>query len=47
MIAVCDMQSKDATDQIVLWKNLNDIMARHGSPETKFKGFTADIVQAN
>jgi hypothetical protein len=41
------MQSKDATAQIVLWKNLNDIMARHSILEPKFKGFMADSAQAN
>jgi hypothetical protein len=41
-IAVCDMQSEDATTQMVLWKNLNDVMARHGVPKPKFKGFMAD-----
>jgi hypothetical protein len=46
-IAVCDMQSKDAAAQMVLWKNLNDVMARHGIPEPKFKGFLADNTQAN
>jgi hypothetical protein len=28
-IAVCNMQSKDAAAQRVLWKNLNDVMAKH------------------
>jgi hypothetical protein len=46
-IAVCDMQSEDATAQMVLWKNLNDVMARHGIPEPKFKGFMTDSAQAN
>ena len=46
-IAVCDMQSEDATAQIVLWKNLNDIMARHGVPSPKFKRLMADSAQAN
>jgi hypothetical protein len=46
-IAVCDMQSEDAAAQMVLWKNLNDVMARHGIPEPKFKGFMADSAQAN
>jgi hypothetical protein len=41
-IAVCNMQSKDATAQSVLWRNLNDVMAKHGVPEPKFKGFMAD-----
>jgi hypothetical protein len=36
-IAVCDMQSKDAAAQMVLWENLNDVMGRHGVPEPKFK----------
>jgi hypothetical protein len=41
-IAVCDMQSEDATAQSILWKNLNGVLARHGVPEPKFKGFMAD-----
>jgi hypothetical protein len=41
-IAVYDMQSKDAAAQSVLWKNLNDVMAKHGIPEPKFKGFMLD-----
>jgi hypothetical protein len=32
---------------MVLWKNLNNVMARHGIPEPKFKGFMADSTQAN
>jgi hypothetical protein len=32
---------------MVLWKNLNDVMARHGILEPKFKGFMADSAQAN
>jgi hypothetical protein len=46
-IAVCDMQSEDAATQMVLWKNLNDVMGRHGVPEPKFKGFMVDSAQAN
>jgi hypothetical protein len=46
-IAVCDMQSEDAAVQMVLWKNLNDVMARYGVPKPKFKGFMADSAQAN
>jgi hypothetical protein len=46
-IAVCDMQSKDAIAQSVLWRNLNDVMAKHGVHEPKFKGFMADSAQAN
>jgi hypothetical protein len=32
---------------MVLWKNLNDVMARHDIPEPKFKGFMADSAQVN
>jgi hypothetical protein len=32
---------------MLLWKNLNDVMARHGIPKPKFKGFMADSAQAN
>jgi hypothetical protein len=46
-IAVRDMQSEDATAQSVLWKNLNAVLARHGVPEPKFKGFMVDSAQAN
>jgi hypothetical protein len=46
-IGVCNMQSEDAATQIVLWKNFNDVMARHGIPEPKFKEFMADHAQAN
>jgi hypothetical protein len=46
-IPVCNMQSKDAAAQMVLWKNLNDVMARHGVLEPKFKEFMADSAQAN
>jgi hypothetical protein len=31
-IVVCNMQSEDATAQSVLWKNLNDVMAKYGIP---------------
>ena len=46
-IAVCDMQSEDAAAQMILWKNLNVVMARHGVPSPKFKGFMADSAHAN
>jgi hypothetical protein len=46
-IAVCDMQSEDAVAQMVLWKNLNDVMARHSVTKPKFKGFMADSAQGN
>ena len=41
-IVVCNMQSEDAAAQMVLWRNLNDAMARHGVPKPKFKGFMAN-----
>jgi hypothetical protein len=37
-IAVCDMQSEDAAAQMVLWKNLNDVMARHGFQSRSSRG---------
>jgi hypothetical protein len=46
-IAVCDKQSEDVIAHMVLWKNLNDVMARHSIPKPKFKGFMADSAQAN
>ena len=46
-IAVCDMQSEDAAAQMVLYKNLNVVIARHSVPSPKFKGFMADSAQAN
>jgi hypothetical protein len=46
-IVVCDMHSEDAAAQSVLWKNLNDVMAKYGIPEPKFKGFIADSAQTN
>ena len=42
-IAVYNMQSEDAAAaQIVLRKNLNDVMVRYSVPSPKFKGFMAD-----
>jgi hypothetical protein len=41
-IAVCDMHSEDAAAQSVLWKNLNVVVAKHGVPKPKFKGFMAE-----
>jgi hypothetical protein len=46
-IAVCDMQLKDVAAQSVLWKNLNVVLAKHGVPKPKFKGFMVDSTQAN
>jgi hypothetical protein len=41
------MQFEDAAAHVGLWKNLNDLMARHGIPEPKFKGFMVDSAQTN
>ena len=46
-IALCDMQSKDVAAQMVVWKNLNAVVARHGLQNPNFKGFMADSAQAN
>src|ERR1700738_1163803 len=46
-IAVCDMQSKDTAAQIVVWKNLNAVMACHNVSQPNFKGFMANSAQAN
>ena len=46
-ITVCNMQLEDAAAQSVVWKNLNVVLAWHGVPEPKFKGFMADSAQAN
>ena len=41
-IACCDFQSKDKDAQIIFWKNLKHVMARHGVPSLQFLGFMAD-----
>ena len=46
-IAVNIMQSEDVAAQLVVWKNLNIIMAQHGVDNVNFKGFMADSAQAN
>ena len=46
-IAIYDIQSEDATAQMVLWKNLDDVMARHSILESKFKEFMVNNVQRN
>jgi hypothetical protein len=46
-IVVCNMQLEDAALHSIFWKNLNDVMAKHSVVEPKFKGFMADIAQAN
>jgi hypothetical protein len=46
-IAVCDMQSEDMKVQCIMWRELNDLMAKNGIENTNFKGFMADSAQAN
>ena len=46
-IACCDFQFEDKEAQIIFWKNLNHIMAKHGVPSPQFQGFMADSAQAN
>ena len=46
-IAVCDMQSEDTAAQIVVWKNLNAVMAHHNVSQPNFKEFRADSSKAN
>jgi hypothetical protein len=46
-IAVCDMQSEDTKVQCIMWRELNDLMAKNGVENTNFKGFMADSAQAN
>lgn len=46
-IAVCNMESEDVTVQLVFWKNLNVVMARHNLRNPKFKDFMAESTQAN
>jgi hypothetical protein len=46
-IAICDMQSEDTNFQCIMWRELNDLMAKKGIENTNFKGFMADNAQAN
>lgn len=46
-IALCDMQSEDATAQTLFWENLNSVMEDNGHPKPNFKGFMADSASAN
>ena len=43
----CDFQSEDKDAEIIFWKNLNHVMARHGVLSPQFQGFMADSAQAN
>lgn len=37
-IVVCNMQSEDSTSQVIVWKNLNTVMACHDVPNRTLKG---------
>ena len=41
-IAICDMQSEDTKVQCIMWRKLNDLMAKNGIENTNFKRFMAD-----
>ena len=46
-VAVCDMQSEDYEAQCVMWRCLNEVMARYGVLIVNFKGFMANSAGAN
>jgi hypothetical protein len=46
-IAICDMQSEDIKVQYIMWRELNNLMAKNGVENTNFKGFMVDSAQAN
>ena len=46
-IALCDMQSEDATAQTLFWENLNIVMEENGHEKPNFKGFMVDSTGAN
>jgi hypothetical protein len=46
-IAVCDMQFEDTKVQCIMWRELNNLMAKNGVENTNFKGIMADSAQAN
>lgn len=43
----CGMQFENGTTQILLWENLNFVMAENGVSNTNFKGFKVDNMLAN
>jgi hypothetical protein len=45
--AVCDMQLEDTKVQCIMWRELNDLMAKNNVKNTNFKGFMVDSAQAN
>ena len=46
-VAVCYMQSEDCKAQCVMWRCLNEVMARYRLLIVNFKGFMADSAGAN
>jgi hypothetical protein len=46
-IAVCDMQLEDTKVQCIMWRELNNLMAKNSVQNTNFKGFMADSAHAN
>ena len=46
-IAIYDMQSEDTTAQCIMWRELNDLMAKNSIENTNFKGIMVDNAQAN
>lgn len=45
-IVIPNMQSQDVAAQLVMWKNLNNVVRCHGVENSKFKGFIVDRAQA-
>jgi hypothetical protein len=41
-ITVYDIQLEDTKAQCIMWRELNDLMAKNGIENTNFKGFMAD-----
>jgi hypothetical protein len=46
-IAVYDMQLEDTKVQCIMWRELNNLMAKNGVKNTNFKGFMVDSAHAN
>ena len=41
-IAICNMQSTDTKVQYIIWRELNNLMAKNDVENTNFRGFMAD-----
>ena len=46
-ITICNMQSKDTKVQYIMWRELNNLMAKNSIEKTNFKGFMVDSALAN